>query len=210
MQRVVPEPGQCAGLSLLIALELCYSSPSGFVPGPMGSGWSYSMKWLLSQKSVAGACPSWVMYDLQKDVPQHAVRNIPLTALFTSPGSVSSLWILCSCDRLLLGAFKELMGCPHGKSVVSFSSPAYLQPGASNIVLLLLTEGRNDFVPCPFPILCSLSGCARSLVPCPSPARGQGGTCSECRVYRVVIYYFFSPTLKRGCFCCFLFRRNHE
>lgn len=33
MQGVVPE--QCAGLSLLIALEMCAGSPSGFVPGPI-------------------------------------------------------------------------------------------------------------------------------------------------------------------------------
>ena len=36
MQRVVPEPGQCASLKLLIALEMCYGSSSGFVPGPVG------------------------------------------------------------------------------------------------------------------------------------------------------------------------------
>lgn len=66
-----------------------------------------------------------------------------------------------------------------GKSVLSFSSPAFFKPGASNIVLLLLTEGKSGFVPCPLSVP---SLCARALVPCPSPRRGQGSTYSDCHV----------------------------
>lgn len=130
----VPEPGRCAGFSLLVAIEMRDSSPRGFVRCPAGVSWSCALKWLLLQKSGPQAwpfmCCTWLVegcpaaYCTCSRMYLVSLKGgvASLTAFLHQPRSISFLWMLCNdvnVWRLLLGAFKGLVwvltrwiGCP--------------------------------------------------------------------------------------------------
>lgn len=115
MQRVVPEPGQCAGLSLSVALETCAGSPSGFVLGPTGVRLElfYEMvvvteisTWCLSFHVLHVTCSMlFITYLLQ--LKGFAASDCLLLQPWEC--QLSRAIVQPSGRRLFLGAFKELI-----------------------------------------------------------------------------------------------------